>query len=146
MTELALVSPVGEIDRIRSDIEPGVPTKAGWRWLPVERTQDALGQNQVFNLPSDPVVGADKVTIHTTARDMTEDEIKAATPRVPTYVIVRRLEAAKLIDAAEAALTQNRTLFRRFYTVGAILVTDPDARGFLSAIGADPDAILAPEV
>lgn len=64
---------------------------------------------------------------------------------VSTYRIVRRLEDAGLIDEAEAALEANRSLYRRFYTVGAIYAQDSDARAFLTAIGADPDAILAPE-
>lgn len=65
--------------------------------------------------------------------------------KVSTYRILRRLEDAGLIDVADAALNANRTLFRRFYTVGAISADEPDAREFLKAIGADPDAILAPE-
>lgn len=145
MTEYALVSPADVIDRYASNVEPDVETKAGWRWLPVERTQDTPGSNQVLDPPSAPVVGADKVTVHTAARDMTVAEIKAATPKVSTYTIVRRLEVAGLIDAAETALESNRTLYRRFYTAGSVMVTDPDARTFLTAIGADPDAILALE-
>lgn len=65
--------------------------------------------------------------------------------KVSTYRILRRLEDAGLIDVADAALNANRTLFRRFYTVGAISADEPDAREFLKKIGADPDAILAPE-
>ena len=49
------------------------------------------------------------------------------------------------LAVADAALNANRTLFRRFYTVGAISADEPDAREFLKKIGADPDAILAPE-
>lgn len=30
----ALINPQGQIDRIRSDVDPTVATKAGWRWLP----------------------------------------------------------------------------------------------------------------
>lgn len=145
MTEYALVSPSDEIDRYASNVDPGVETKSGWRWLTVERTQDSPGTNQVLDATSAPVIAADKVAIHTPARDMTEDEIRAAAPRVQTYVIVRRLEAAGLGDIADAALSQNRSLFRRFYTVGSVMVADPDARAFLKAIGADLDVILAPE-
>jgi hypothetical protein len=65
--------------------------------------------------------------------------------QVSTYRIVRRLEEAGLIEAAEAALDADRTLWRRFYTVGFINADDADARAFLTAVGTDPDSILAPE-
>jgi len=65
--------------------------------------------------------------------------------KISTYRILRRLEDAGRIDAAEAALNANRVLWRRFYTVGAINADDADSRAFLAAIGADADAILAPE-
>lgn len=65
--------------------------------------------------------------------------------RVSTYRIVRRLEAAGLIEAADAALAAQPTLFRRFYTAGTIPHDDPDAIAFLEAIGADPETVLAPE-
>ena len=65
--------------------------------------------------------------------------------RVSTYRIVRRLEAAGLIEAADAALDAQPVLFRRFYTAGTIPHDDPDAIAFLQGIGADPIAVLAPE-
>lgn len=65
--------------------------------------------------------------------------------RVSTYRIVRRLEEVGLIDAADAALDAQPVLFRRFYTAGSIPHDDPDAVALLSAIGADPLEILAPE-
>lgn len=65
--------------------------------------------------------------------------------RVSTYRIVRRLEEVGLIDAADAALAAQPVLFRRFYTAGSIPHDDPDAVALLSAIGADPLHILAPE-
>ncbi len=65
--------------------------------------------------------------------------------RVSTYRIVRRLEDAGLIDAADAALDAQPLLFRRFYTAGSLPNDDPDAVAFLQAIGADPLEILAPE-
>ena len=73
---------------------------------------------------------------------------KVETPlryKVSTYRILRRLEDAGLIDKADAALNANRTLFRRFYTVGSVYADEPDARAFLTALGADADAVLAPE-
>lgn len=65
--------------------------------------------------------------------------------RVSTYRIVRRLEAAGLIEAADAALDAQPVLFRRFYTAGTIPHDDPDAIAFLQGIGADPVIVLAPE-
>jgi len=65
--------------------------------------------------------------------------------RVSTYRIVRRLEEAGLIDAADAALDAQPVLFRRFYTAGSIPHDDPDALALLTAIGAAPLEILAPE-
>lgn len=74
-----------------------------------------------------------------------EPEEPPANWRVSTYRIVRRLEAAGLIDAADAALAGQPVLFRRFYTAGSLPHDDPDAIAFLEGIGADPVAILAPE-
>jgi hypothetical protein len=65
--------------------------------------------------------------------------------RVSTYRVVKRLEAANLIDAADAALNANRALWRRFYTVGSFASDDPDAVAFVKAIGGDPASILAPD-
>jgi hypothetical protein len=64
---------------------------------------------------------------------------------VSTYRIVRRLEDAGLIDAADAALSQDKNLWRRFYTVGTVPADDPNALALLKAVGADPLVILAPE-
>ena len=65
--------------------------------------------------------------------------------RVSTYRIVRRLEDAGLIDAADTALDTQPLLFRRFHTAGSLPNDDPDAVAFLQAIGANPVEILAPE-
>lgn len=65
--------------------------------------------------------------------------------RVSTYRIVRRLEEIGLIEAADAALAAQPMLYRRFYTAGSIPHDDPDAIAFLEGIGAEPEAILAPE-
>ncbi len=74
-----------------------------------------------------------------------DPDVPPAAWRVSTYRIVRRLEEVGLIDAADAALAAQPVLFRRFYTAGSIPHDDPDAVGLLSAIGADPLDILAPE-
>jgi hypothetical protein len=65
--------------------------------------------------------------------------------RVSTYRIVRRLEEIGLIEAADAALASQPMLYRRFYTAGSIPHDDPDAIAFLEGIGAEPEAVLAPE-
>ena len=74
-----------------------------------------------------------------------DPDVPPTTWRVSTYRIVRRLEEVGLIDAADAALAAQPALFRRFYTAGSIPHDDPDAMALLSAIGADPLEILAPE-
>jgi hypothetical protein len=65
--------------------------------------------------------------------------------RISTYRIVRRLEEVGFIEAADAALAAQPMLYRRFYTAGSIPHDDPDAIAFLEGIGAEPEAILAPE-
>ena len=72
-------------------------------------------------------------------------EVPPTAWRVSTYRIVRRLEEAGLVEAADAALDAQPVLFRRFYTAGSLPNDDPDAVAFLQAIGADPLEILAPE-
>ena len=70
--------------------------------------------------------------------------------RVKTATIVARLRAVDgggaLFNAAHQAILGNAALFWRFITApdGAIGADDPDARAFLTAVGADPAAILAP--
>lgn len=67
--------------------------------------------------------------------------------RVPTYTIVTRLQAAGLVEIAMAALQSDAVAYARFFTAdsrGGIDADAADVRAFLSAIGADPDAILAP--
>jgi hypothetical protein len=63
---------------------------------------------------------------------------------VPTIDIVRRLDEAELSGAANTALEVDIKLRTRFYTVGFIYADNAEARAFLTAIGADPDEILAP--
>lgn len=74
-----------------------------------------------------------------------DPDVPPTTWRVSTYRIVRRLEEAGLVEAADAALDAQPVLFRRFYTAGSLPNDDPDAVAFLQAIGADPLEILAPE-
>ncbi|KAB2861241.1 MAG: hypothetical protein F9K43_21645 [Bauldia sp.] len=64
---------------------------------------------------------------------------------VPKYVIVDRLQATGLLDAAYVALdAQDRYTRERWNTRTAIYADDQTAVALLAAIGADPVAILAP--
>lgn len=72
MPEYALVSPADAIREVRSDVDPGVPTKAGWRWLPVERSTDETGGSDVFGEVRS--VLADRVTIVQVGRAFTTQE------------------------------------------------------------------------
>lgn len=63
---------------------------------------------------------------------------------VPTALIVDRLKAAGNFAAADAALKASADLFARFYTRGYIYADNQEARQFLSAVGANPENILAP--
>lgn len=65
--------------------------------------------------------------------------------RLSTYRIVRRLEEAGLLAAAQALLDANITFKWRFTTTIDVAVDDADLVAGLHAIGADVDAILAPE-
>lgn len=65
---------------------------------------------------------------------------------VPTRVIVDRLQAAGKLALARAALDNADLYLReRWNTRAAIYADDADARALLAAIGADADAVLAPE-
>ncbi len=65
--------------------------------------------------------------------------------RVPTYVIIRRLEAAGLLPTAIAALKADEVAYHRFMTAGDLASDEPEARAFLGSIGADADVVLAPD-
>lgn len=63
---------------------------------------------------------------------------------VPKLVVVDRLEAAGLGEAAEAALAADSATRRRWQACTSLYADDPDAHAFLTAIGANPAEILAP--
>lgn len=70
----------------------------------------------------------------------------AARPLVLKTVIIERLHDAGKLDAARAALDAADTYTRERWNVrDSIYADDETARALLTAIGADPDAILAPE-
>jgi hypothetical protein len=65
---------------------------------------------------------------------------------VPTRLIVDRLQTAGKLTAARAALDAAGLYLReRWNSRLSIFADDADARAMLTAIGANPDAILAPE-
>lgn len=64
---------------------------------------------------------------------------------VPKRVIIDRLHEAGLLDRARKALDAAPLYTReRWNARDAVYADDPDSIGFLRAIGADPDTILAP--
>ncbi|MCC0013857.1 MAG: hypothetical protein H6881_08265 [Rhodobiaceae bacterium] len=67
--------------------------------------------------------------------------------KVKTYDIVKRLEAVNLAATAMTALRQDPVAYARFFTAdsrGGVDADAADVRAFLTAVGADPDEILAP--
>ena len=68
----------------------------------------------------------------------------AAPYEVSKLAIVDRLEVAGLRAAAKAALAQDGLRQDRWDNSVAIRSDDADVRALLTAIGADPDVILAP--
>lgn len=65
--------------------------------------------------------------------------------KVDRRIIIERLAKAGLLDYAEAALLAAPAVVRwRWNTTDAVYADDPDTLTFLKAIGADPEAILAP--
>lgn len=73
-----------------------------------------------------------------------EPEPPEPTRRITPYRIVRRLEEAGLLSAAQALLDANVVFKWRFTTAPDIAIDDTDLVAGLQAIGADVDAVLAP--
>ena len=65
--------------------------------------------------------------------------------RISRIIVIDRLAAAGLFDAAYAGLTSNVLMYERWQAVSTIGVEDTDVLNLLNAIGADTDQILAPE-
>lgn len=77
-----------------------------------------------------------------------EQETIAETIRkVSKSTIRQRLDDAGLLDAAMAALMANRVAFARWYdrSYPSVNYNDAETISLLTAIGANPDAILAEE-
>lgn len=64
---------------------------------------------------------------------------------VRKLLVVDRLIAAGLAEAAMQGFAQSPIAKLRFDAASDLWADDADVIGFLTAIGADPDAILAPE-
>ena len=78
-------------------------------------------------------------------RQRQPDDPPDGPPReVSKLAIVDRLEAAGLRAAAKTALAQDDLRQDRWDNAVAVRADDADVRTLLTAIGADPDVILAP--
>lgn len=92
MTEYALVGPGDAVQTIRSDVDPSVQTRPGWRWLPVEVTSPPY--DAATQVSAGPVVSvlADKVTRVWTVRAKTAQELdddKAASVEAINLVLLK---------------------------------------------------------
>ena len=67
----------------------------------------------------------------------------AAVPRhIPKLVLIDRLHAAGLFDAALAALTADPLTYERWQASTSVDPADAEMRALLAAIGGDVDALL----
>lgn len=119
-------------------------------WLPAEGKPNTW--HRVVNGEVDAAAG--EVHITNPARWPTfadywawrqSEEAKPERRLVPKRVIIDRLHAAGLLDAARNALDSAPLYTReRWNARDAIYADDPESIAFLRAVGADPDVILAP--
>lgn len=65
---------------------------------------------------------------------------------VSKYTIITRLEASGKFEAALAALKSDDLLYEKWSAIPAIHSDDQPARDLFTAIGCDPDEILAKEI
>jgi hypothetical protein len=76
MAEYALVGPADEIRTLARDVNPDVGTKPGWRWLPVERSEDHYDPETEILEPETVAVAKDRVVVKRTARAKTAEELQ----------------------------------------------------------------------
>lgn len=70
----------------------------------------------------------------------------AAVPRrIPKLVLIERLAAAGLFEAALAALKADPLQYERWQASQIVDPENPEVRGLLAAIGGDVETLLAPE-
>jgi hypothetical protein len=75
MVEYALVGPADEIKTFSRDIRPDVGTKPGWRWLPVERTEDPHDPAAEVLEPESVKITKDRVAVTRAVRAKTVEEL-----------------------------------------------------------------------
>lgn len=77
MTTYALVDPMNSVNRVAGDVDPGVRTRPGWRWLEVVSTPPTFDPvTQVREGPT-YIVQASQVVEQYVVRDKTAQEIDA---------------------------------------------------------------------
>lgn len=127
-----------------------------WYWIVDGSTIDVYSSRRAEYVPVDDMEYtawmsegrvSTRIALHV---DLVDVLRKAGVPpyhRVPAYTIVTRLQASGLAEIAMGALQSDAVAYARFFTAdsrGGIDADAADVRAFLSAIGADPDVILAP--
>ena len=90
MTNYALVSPKGAVDRISANIDPTVQTKPGWRWLPVEDTPGPDFPGKLETASAERVVDGGKVvTVWTVSRRAIDDQRQAVKDEARRRILAR---------------------------------------------------------
>ena len=78
MTTYALIRPDNSIDRVQSNVDPDVLTKAGYKWIPVEDTVAPAHVPSLEMAISQRVVSNGKAVLQWTVARRSLDEQKAA--------------------------------------------------------------------
>lgn len=119
MTIYALVRPDNSIDRRSSNVDPGVQTRAGWRWLPVEVVGSAahdpalqVKEGPVTTVESARVVDAYTVRAKTAQELDTEKETRIDQIDVLALRLIFLLNNEVRALKGQAALTAAQ--FRNF--------------------------------
>jgi hypothetical protein len=74
MAEFALVGPADEIRTYSRHVRPDVETKPGWRWLPVERSEEPYDPATELLESETVTVAKDRVRVKRAARARTAEE------------------------------------------------------------------------
>lgn len=93
------------------------------------------------------MTAAEKSAIEADAKadvDRKAADLAARKYTLPKILIIRRLDAAGILETAHDALRANKRLDALWEAAGAIKANDPDVNAFLTSIGADLGVILAP--
>jgi hypothetical protein len=73
-------------------------------------------------------------------------DVSVVVYEISKLTVIDRLAAASKFDAALAALKTNDLLYEQWSAAQFIRSDNADARALFTAVGVDPDVILAPEV